>query len=417
MKIELWYVSLLLFVGFTLLIIYYFFLHRKSSKVPFYHKDHLEWEDELPELGHKIVHSVFLIGDAGAPAITRPDHNLELLKKMILEANENSTLIFLGDNIYPKGMPEKDHPLRHQSEKRLLAQMNIANGYKGRTIFISGNHDWNKGRKGGLEALLRQQKFIDEHFGSEQVMLPRNGCPGPVLYEANKDLAIIIINTQWWVHSGRRPLGKENGCMIDTEQEFFLNLQDMLEQHKDKKILVAGHHPMYSKAYHGGKFDLKQHLFPLTEAHKKLYIPLPVAGSIYPMYRKYIGSKEDMAHPRYRKLRRKLIEIFSGYPNLIYAAGHDHNLQYLNMQGQHYIVSGAGSKVTYVRKGRGAYFTHAHKGFFRIDYHKNGDVWMEVWEPGSSKTNAKLAYRKRLESKNSNLSAGRNKRLRKIKSA
>jgi hypothetical protein len=153
---------------------------------------------------------------------------------------------------------------------------------------------------------------------------------------------------------------------------------------------------MYSKAYHGGKFGLKQHLFPLTDVNKKMYVPLPLIGSIYPIYRKYIGSAEDMSHPKYKNLRRRLIDIFRKYDHLVYAAGHDHNLQYIKKHNQHYIVSGAGSKTTYVQKGRGAYFTHTHKGFFRLDYYVDGDLWLEAWEPGETALPGKLMYRKEL---------------------
>jgi hypothetical protein len=197
------------------------------------------------------------------------------------------------------------------------------------------------------------------------------------------------------VHGGKRPEGKKDGCAVDNEQEFFTELEKILERNKEKKIIVIGHHPMYSQAYHGGHFNMKQHLFPLTEVNEKLYIPLPLLGSIYPMYRKFIGSREDMAHPKYKSMRKRLIDIFCKYDNLIYAAGHDHNLQYLQEHKQHYIISGAGCKINYVKHGKGAQFTHAHKGFFRLDYFTNGATWLEAWEP-DEEGKAVLAYRKEI---------------------
>ena len=54
----------------------------------------------------EIVHSFYLIGDAGNSALKEKDAALVLLEKEIQKANENSTLIFLGDNVYEKGIPK-----------------------------------------------------------------------------------------------------------------------------------------------------------------------------------------------------------------------------------------------------------------------------------------------------------------------
>jgi hypothetical protein len=388
--------NILLFLFFLLIgVIVYYVSNRKKRKTPFYHTRDKNWENLSPRGGQKINFSVFLIGDAGAPSLNHPEPNFEILKKQLAEARENSAVFFLGDNVYPRGLPPLLHPLREQGEKRLLKQLDMLKNYPGKVCFISGNHDWNRGHAGGLEAVLRQQLYIENHLARQDVYYPRNGCPGPSELILNDEITAIVINTQWWVHNGRKPLGKKNGCTVNSENEFFLELEKLLEKNKNKKLLIIGHHPMYSRAYHGGNFNLKQHLFPLTEVKRHLYVPLPVLGSLYPMYRKYIGSREDMAHPRYKKMRKRLINLFSKYEDLIYAAGHDHNLQYIREHKQHYIVSGAGCKIAYVQHGHGALFTHAHIGFFRLDYYSNGDVWMEVWEP-DKKGAGVIAYRKEI---------------------
>jgi hypothetical protein len=387
---------ILLFLLFVLIdVIVYYISNRKKRKTAFYHTRDENWRNLSPRKEQQVNFSVFLIGDAGAPSLTLPEPNFEILREQLMLAGKNSAIFFLGDNVYPRGLPVPTHPLREQGEKRLQKQLDILEGYVGNICFISGNHDWNRGHAGGLEAVLRQQSYIESYFGRKDVYYPRNGCMGPVELILNDELTAVVINTQWWVHNGRKPSGKKNGCSVNNENEFFEAMEKLLEKNRNKKILVIGHHPMYSRAYHGGNFNLKQHLFPLTEVKRNLYVPLPLLGSLYPMYRKYIGSREDMAHPKYRKMRKRLITIFSKYPDLIYAAGHDHNLQYIKEHNQHYIVSGAGCKVTYVQKGHGALFTHAHKGFFRLDYYFNKDVWMEVWEPDEN-GKALMAYRKEL---------------------
>jgi hypothetical protein len=388
--------NILLFLFFLLVgFIIYYISNRKKRKSPFYHTRDKYWKNLSPREAQAITYTAFLIGDAGAPSLTQPEPNFEILREQLLIAGEKSGIFFLGDNVYPRGLPALKHPLREQGEKRLLRQLEILKGYKGNICFISGNHDWNRGHAGGWEAVLRQQAYIENFLGKQNVYLPRNGCPGPEELILSDELTAVVINTQWWVHDGKKPSGKKDGCHVNNETEFFKALEIILERNKNKKLVIIGHHPMYSRAYHGGNFNMKQHLFPLTEVKRNLYLPLPVIGSLYPMYRKYIGSREDMAHPRYRNMRRRLINIFSKYDDLIYAAGHDHNLQYIKKNKQHYIVSGAGCKVAYVQKGHGALFTHAHKGFFRVDYYSNGDIWLEVWEP-DAKGQGVLAYRKKI---------------------
>lgn len=389
-----WLIFFAVILFLAALVVYYFATVERRKK-PYYKKTDKGWKRHTPTDMDMVRYSVFLIGDAGAPSLIHPDANLELLRAQLLDAGKRSAVFFLGDNIYPKGLPRTSDPLHEVAEKRLVRQLKALEGYEGEICFISGNHDWNKGRKGGYESLRRQQFYIDSYFGRQDIFLPRNGCPGPVEMPLTEDLVAVVLNTQWWVHGEEIPLGK-NGCGIESEHEFFKALEEMLERNKHKKILIAAHHPMYSLAYHGGNFSIKQHLFPLTSVHKKLYVPIPVAGSIYPIYRKYIGAVEDMSHPKYKNMRKRLIRIFEKYDNLIYAAGHDHNLQYIKQHNQHYIVSGAGCKVNHVQKGKGAHFTHAHKGFFRLDFLYNGDVWLEVWEPVEGDEEGRLAFRKQI---------------------
>ena len=114
-------------------------------------------------------------------------------------------------------------------------------------------------------------------------------------------------------------------------------------------------------------------------AKENLYIPFPGLGTAGILFRKVWGNIQDIPHPIYQELKEELTTIFRQYPDLIYASGHDHNLQYWPVDEQHYIVSGSGSKERYVAHGKKAHFTYAKKGFTRLDFHENGDVWMRMF--------------------------------------
>ncbi len=325
----------------------------------------------------QLAHQVILIGDSGNISLDGLDPVLELLK-LQLDHQEKTTVIFLGDNIYPRGLPPKGHELREDAEITLQKHHEALKDFKGKTIFISGNHDWNKGKRNGLEYVIRQQKYLEHLFKKDDIFFPPKGCAGPSEIHISDDLVVIAINTQWWLQQ-IRPVGDKDGCSIDEEEAFFVQLKETLERNKHKRILVIGHYPIYSYSMHGGRFNFKHHLFPLTIYQKEAYIPLPFIGSILPLYRKYIGLKEDLAHPKFQKLRKKLKAVFRQYPDLIYAAGHEHNLQHIEKYKNHYIVSGAASKFNYVRPGKYSKFGISAKGFFKLKVYTDKSMDIQTW--------------------------------------
>jgi DNA repair exonuclease SbcCD nuclease subunit len=331
-------------------------------------------------------YELFLIGDTGNINRHKPDPVLETLKKHFVNG-QHSAVLFLGDNIYPRGLPPKSNILYKDAEDALKAHYEALKDYHGKVLFISGNHDWNKGRKDGYEYILRQEKYLGKLFG-QAVMYPSQGCPGPAEININASLTLVLINTQWWLQPGFRPIGQACGCRVESENEFFEHLIKILDNNAGKRIIIAGHAPVYSYAIHGGRYKLRHHLFPFTIYHKKAYLPLPFLGSLLPMYRKYFGAKEDIAHPRYRYLRKRLIEIFKSRKGLIYVAGHEHNLQHIIKDDNHYVVSGAGSKLKYVlQEGKNLMFGIKAKGFFKIRFEAGKAPVLSAWvvDPVSEK--------------------------------
>lgn len=339
---------------------------------------------------------VFLIGDTGAMSRTKTEPVLQMMRNH-MDLSPRSAVVFLGDNIYPRGLPPLGNILRKDAEATLTKYKEILDGYTGKIFFISGNHDWNKGRRNGYEYILRQEEYLKKLFQNESIFLPRNGCPGPEEIVINNNLTIVLINTQWWMQSAMRPIGREFGCKASSEDKFFELLEDIFDKNRNKRVLVAGHTPVYSYAIHGGSFKLKHHLFPFTLYNRKAYVPVPVFGSLLPLYRKYFGAREDIAHPRYRRLRHQLKYLFKKYPGIIYAAGHEHNLQYITKDGGHFIVSGAGSKLKYViEEGKHLRFGLKSKGFFKLSFYDDGRTDTEVWTVDRNNENGKRMYEKQI---------------------
>jgi hypothetical protein len=345
------------------------------------------------------LYALAMVGDPGAVATDGTDPVLKILQQWQETNNKAGTIVFLGDNVYPVGLPPVGHRHRATAEARLECIIDQLKKYGGQPIFLSGNHDWNKGRANGYKQMLRQEAFITEALQDTGSYLPQNGHPGPVTIQLADGLLLLIINTQWWVQRGEKPLGPEYNSPYNNIEEFYLELNKLLRENKHQRIIVAAHHPLYSNALHGGKFTIRQHLFPLTAANKRFLIPLPILGSLYPFYRQLFGAHEDMSHRKYKRMRKRLLQIFHRYQNIIYVAGHDHNLQHFEKRGNHYLVSGSSSKTSFVKKGGSATFTLEQPGFITLSYYRNQEVWLEVLAVASKpdgETN-QVVFRKKLE--------------------
>lgn len=324
------------------------------------------------------VYSLFLIGDAGEPY---ENPSLVLLKKELEKVGKKGGVVFLGDNIYPQGMPPKGHPLRAEAEVAIDGQINAVKDFNGTKVFIPGNHDWAQGRSYGLEWLNIQEDYVEDALDSADVWLPTNGCPGPVEVNLTEQITLIVVDTQWFLHKGKKPM--EN-CSVTGLRDVGVLFQDALKRNADKKVVVVTHHPMYTYGIHGGVFGIKDHLFPLTASKKtsNLYIPLPGLGSIYPLYRSWFGNIQDTPHPVYKRFRNGMVQLMQDHPDIIHAAGHEHALQHIQKEGINYVVSGAGAKNNAkVREKKDAKFASNIQGFARLDYYANGQTTLNFFTP------------------------------------
>ena len=329
----------------------------------------------------QVSYRLFLIGDAGEPLPDGTDPVLNNLKKQLTVAGKNSAVIFLGDNIYPKGLHNKDDANRKQDESRLTPQLDIIKNHTGLGFVIPGNHDWEQGGKHGWEFIKNQEAFVAEYLQRNDVFFPKGGCPSPQEIHVSPKLTLVLLDTQWFLHQWDKP-AEHADCDIKTLPAMLAAVDDILFRNQDKKVVVLGHHPMYSHGMHGGYFTAKDHLLPLHELG--VNIPLPVIGSIYPLYRSLIGNIQDIQHPIYKEMRDGLTSIFKQYPNVIYANGHEHNMQWIVRDSINYITAGSGSKNTPVKKGKDALFVAEKKGFavlelfddesFTLQYMGTGDT-------------------------------------------
>ncbi|MBC9795174.1 metallophosphoesterase [Sinomicrobium weinanense] len=311
----------------------------------------------------KISHTFYFIGDAGNSPMGERSKALEAFGKELEIAEENSTAVFLGDNIYPIGMRGKDDEGRELSEYRIDIQTQIAKKFKGKTVFIPGNHDW---YSDGLIGLKRQEKRIEETLG-KNTFLPEDGCPLE-RKKINDDVDLLLIDSEWFIEDWNQHPGINAECDIKTREQFFEEVESYIKKSQGKILLIAMHHPLLSNGGHGGQFSLDKQLYPVGRK-----TPLPVVGSLLNFIRKTSGiSPQDIQSKPYRMLKDRLFTLAQQADNVVFVSGHEHNLQYAVSRNIPLIVSGSGSKTAPASVKQDGLFSYGGQGYVKLTLTKDG---------------------------------------------
>jgi hypothetical protein len=176
-------------------------------------------------------------------------------------------------------------------------------------------------------------------------------------------------------------------------------LSTAIEDADGRRVVVVGHHPLASGGTHGGFFTWKDHIFPLRAGKSWLWIPMPGLGSSYPVARQRGASNQDFSGPLNRAMREALGAVFKKHAPLVYAAGHEHNLQVIKGKETPYLlVSGAGAfgHVTRAHDTPVTLFARTASGFMRLDVSRTGDVRLGV-RTVTGRDQAQEPFAKRLD--------------------
>ncbi|MBO0590735.1 metallophosphoesterase [Cellulophaga sp. E16_2] len=347
---------------FTLIVILLFF-----SGCATYHAKYKNIDDNQDTATTKEVsHTFYLIGDAGLSPIGGMNPALKVFKERLTKADKNSTAIFLGDNIYPAGLPD---PVDSTSAFRtaashLDAQISTLANFKGNKYFIPGNHDW---YTEGLVGLKREQKYIQEKLASDDVFFPENGCPIETI-EINDDVVVVVIDTEWYLTNWDKRPNINDKCDIKSRDKFLLEVEDVIKKNRERTTIIAMHHPMFTYGSHGGQTSLKQQFYPSNKN-----VPLPILGSVANVLRKTAGpSIEDNNNKLYRELRNRITTLAQYSDKVVFVSGHEHSLQYIVEKSTPQIVSGSGSKRGNTKLLNGSKFSTGQMGYAVLEVYKDG---------------------------------------------
>lgn len=323
---------------------------------------------------------VVLLGDAGAPA-EGGEPVLEALADTVASLPDRTLVVFLGDNIYERGLPSGG-PGRAEAERRLRALIATL-GDRASGLFVPGNHDWDESGPDGYQAVMRQARLVTESDPDRLLWLPEDGCPGPALVSGLAGVSVVALDTQWWLHNYAKPT---TACPAADTAAVTRSLESMLAGAGGDVVVVA-HHPLQSEGTHVDDASWKDHLFPLRSARGRAWFPLPVLASLYHwIYKPLTRTEQSLEHTKNRDMRSMLDAAMAASRPLVYAAGHDHSLQVFEGSGsaRYVLVSGAGSasKATPVDHNGQTLFADARPGFMVLDFMTDDSVLLRVVEPG-----------------------------------
>ncbi len=332
----------------------------------------------------EVDRTFYLIGDAGLSPEDRLSVGLDAFKKYIADKNtKDDFAIFLGDNIYPSGMPHKIHPERKEAEYQMDAQFESIKGFNGKTIFIPGNHEW---YSDGLAGVKEQEDYVVKALGKD-VFLPSNGCPIESI-DVSETVQLIILDTQWYLENWNHHPTINDGCEIKTRERMLLEFEGEIKKAQGKNIVVAMHHPMFTNGVHGGFFAPRKHLYPTQRK-----IPIPGLSSLAAQIRTQGGiSIQDRYNELYNSLMQRLETLASDNGNITFVSGHEHTLQYIETEYIKQIVSGSGAKESYAALGDNGHFSSGQQGFVVYTIFKDGGSWVQYF--GSKTGEPELLFQK-----------------------
>src|SRR5690606_23041885 len=180
----------------------------------------------------EIRKTFYFIGDAGysPPGGTSPA--LVALKKHLDSMDtEDDMIVFLGDNIYPDGMPPDDgSEERIRSEYRIDGQLDALENFKGEILFMPGNHEW---CSEGIKGLERQEEYIKQQLlqtrdssAVEKVWAPPSGC-GLEIRELGEDIVLFIVDSQWYLEDwDRHPTINDDCEEIKTREDLLQEIDN-----------------------------------------------------------------------------------------------------------------------------------------------------------------------------------------------
>ncbi len=330
------------------------------------------------------LYLLYLIGNTGTGATDQRDRTLAVLKEKLDRARSETAVVFLGDQLGHGGLPEINAADRTEKERDLDALMSVVSDFSGRIFFIPGESDYGVGDN-RLDALIRQETYIETKLNRGNVFIPDAGFPGPSEIKIADGMRLVALNTSWLLEENPSPVGKNDDFEIRETADVYSRLEDIVLNRHTDDLIVVGHHPVMSNGRYAGHFG-------------RSYL-IPIIGTALFAGRRLFRREQYFGGERNEWMRKRLFQILTGHENMIYASAHDFSLQRFESErmsfSQSFIVSGSAARSEHVEqfheaKGYDTMLASPEPGFTSIQFYTDGSIWMDAWSAAPGKEGLRI---------------------------
>ena len=286
--------------------------------------------------------TVLVVGGSAGDGTTP---TLSQLKERLQSADPSSAVVLFTGNYSREELPTEAEEGRAQAEAEILAHVTATEDFVrrgGKVYFLAGQQDF---AEGGTKAVRRLRKFLNRSFAAvagdpdsddkeDLDVMPQAACGTPTQLDLTANLGLLLVNSQWWMQDWVADPSFNEGCEVKTRQSFQETLIDALRTYRNRRLVVASHHPLRSYGEGGGQFTARAHLSPV-----------PLIGTAWVWARQAGLVPQYKNHPLYRSYVEMVIGEAERTGSYVFASGHDANLQFVSLHRQAQIVSGTSGLV------------------------------------------------------------------------
>ncbi len=301
------------------------------------------------------THSVFLLGNLGD--VDDVEGYAQKINEVLVNIPNEWTLVLNGDVLDP----DKNFRDATQLLDLFLSRVDKLKG--GKTLIVPGDRDWDNGEEQGWSAIRLLEEYLRKGDYQNVEFPLKDGCPGPEIYHVIDGLNLMLLNTQWVNHPYSKPISESGVCQLSTEEGILEEVESMIDDQVTGNLMLVGHHPIYSNGRYGGRFPWYQWIFPI-----------PGVSHLVTSFKQNVGSRYETVNEHFLHFRDQLRGILSDHFSLIYASGHEHNIEIIRDQENVMINSGSINGKGYVRKVNETIEATTDKGVVAVTYYPSGLV-------------------------------------------
>ena len=249
---------------------------------------------ERPE-NSETAFTLYMVGNTGTGNTDATKQTLAALKQRLAAESEKSAVVFLGDQLPAGGLPSSNSPERAEREAQLDLLIEAVSSFPGDVFVIPGETEYGQSST-PLDALLRQEEYLESRMNRGNVFIPDGGFPGPHEVKISDDIRLVALNTQWLLDDHPMPTGDTGDFTARETADVYAELNEIILDRFSDDLIVLGHHPIMSNGKYAG--------------HNSRFYMIPIIGTAAYAVKRMSRNEQYFGGERNEWMREKLFSLF-----------------------------------------------------------------------------------------------------------